>query len=276
MNGWNKIEKTENISSISNSWLKGFFHDSHYDWDGKTWNRNFTELRTRDVAVMSLGEINSKKILDVGCGDGTYSHVMMKLGAIVSGQDLNYDNIELAKNRINDLSNLSKADSKGQFVCGNAKKLHFDSNSFDCVFSSDFFEHIDLNLKKEVLAEIYRVLKPGGILVIKTPNFDYLKIVIWIKRFFNFLKGKSPRIYIAHTNNNPDNEHHGLTNFKEMRYLLEDLFFHTPTFHHQLLIRKGLSKVVSDFLFSLKIKFFSEHLIISSKKSIFVGVSDLI
>jgi len=270
MLGWNKVQKTNDINSITDPWLKGFFADSHYDWNGITWNRNFTELRSRDIALMALGEVKSKKILDVGCGDGTYAYVLSHLGAIVSGQDLNESQIKIANNRIVGIP----VELKGEFICGNAKKLMFNSSTFDCIFSADFFEHIDKSTKQEVLKEIYRVLKPGGILVIKTPNFDYLKLVIYLKRFFLVLKGKFPNIYIAHTHNNPDNEHHGLTNFAEMKSLLEDCFFHTPIFHHQILTRKPLSESISNFLFRLKIKTFSEHLIISTRKSIFVGISD--
>jgi ubiquinone/menaquinone biosynthesis C-methylase UbiE len=270
MLSWNKVQKTKDINSVPEAWLQGYFSESHYDWDGLTWKRNFTELRARDIAIMCLGEIKAKKILDVGCGDGTYAYVLSKLGAVVSGQDLSETQIEHANTRKYGASN----ELKGEFICGDATKLKFESNTFDCVFSADFFEHIDKSTKQEVLREIYRVLIPGGILVIKTPNLDYLRLVINIKRFINLLKGKSPKIYIAHTNNNPDNEHHGLTNFTEIKSELENYFFHEPNFHHQLLSRKGLNKSVANFFFKLKFKMFSEHLIISTRKSIFVGVSD--
>lgn len=270
MRGWLKTEKTTDINSVKDAWLKGYFWDSLYGWDGKTWSRNFTELRTRDLALNALGDVNFKKVLDVGCGDGTYAYVLSKLGANVSGQDLGVIQIQTANERIYGNSN----ELKGQFICADAKNLMFESNSFDAVFSADFFEHIDLNTKRQVIAEVYRVLKPGGIFVIKTPNLDYLKIIINLKRFFALLKGKSPRIYIAHTNNNPDNEHHGLTNYKEMREELEAAFFHTPVFIRQHLTRKGITPKISNLMFSTNIKSLNEHLIISTRKSIFVGVSD--
>lgn len=270
MRGWSKTEKTSEISDVSESWLKGYFTDTHYDWDGKTWSRNFTELRTRDVALMALGDVGGKNILDVGCGDGTHAFVLSKLGATVSGQDLSISGIERANKREYGETN----SLKGKFVCADATKLMFESESFDAVFSSDFFEHISLNTKREIFAEIYRVLKPGGILVIKTPNLDYLRLSINVNRLLNLLRGRSPLIYIAHTSNNPDCEHHGLTNYTEMRSELEACFFHTPKFHHHILVRKGLSQSVSNFLFSLKLRMFNEHLIISTRKSIFVGVSD--
>jgi ubiquinone/menaquinone biosynthesis C-methylase UbiE len=268
--GWRKTEKSEDITAISEAWLKGYFQSTHYNWDGKTYSRNFAELRARDLALMSLGELKGKKVLDIGCGDGTYAYVLSKLGAIVSGQDLNVSNIERADKRLYGEANKQK----GKFISADAEKLLFDSSSFDAVFSADFFEHISLEKKRKVIAEAYRVLKPGGTLVIKTPNLDYLCLSINLKRILNLLRGRSPFIYIAHTRDNPDNEHYGLTNYAEMSRELEACLFHTPIFQYHPLQRKRLSPILSKILFLLKLKFLNEHLIISTKKSIFIGVAD--
>jgi ubiquinone/menaquinone biosynthesis C-methylase UbiE len=270
MLGWYSNEKSTNLSGNSEPWLKGYFADSHYGWDGVTYVRNFAELRTRDVALMALGEVQAKKILDVGCGDGTYAFVLSKLGAVVSGQDLSESAILRANAREYGENNTLK----GKFVVGDANKILFESNSFDSVFSADFFEHISAEKKREVLKEIYRVLKPGGILVIKTPNLDYLKISIFFKRLCRLITLRSPMIFIAHTRDNPDNEHHGLTNFYEMRKELESVFFHSPFFHRCILQRKNLPLFISRALLRLGLMRFSEHLIISARKSIFVGISE--
>ena len=131
----------------------------------------------------------------------------------------------------------------------------FGSSTFSSqknVFSSDFFEHINLEVKEKVISEIYRVLKPGGKLTIKTPNLNFLKVVIFIKRILNVLRLRSPFIYIPHTRNNPDNEHHGLTTHSELSTLLEDNYFHTPDIVYVPLIRKGLPKYITKILFGKK------------------------
>ena len=46
MRGWKIKQTTENINSIREPWLQGYFTNDHYNWDGKTWTRKFTELRT--------------------------------------------------------------------------------------------------------------------------------------------------------------------------------------------------------------------------------------
>ena len=270
MSGWKKHEITTDIASVTEGWLKGFFSEKQWGWDGKTWIRNFAELRTRDLALMCLGEVKGKQVLDLGCGDGTYAFVLSKLGATVSGQDLGEEAINLANQRTYGKGNCLK----GKFICADAIDLGFDSEKFDAVFSADFFEHISLQTKRKVISEVYRVLKPGGVLVIKTPNLDYLKLSIGLKRVYNLIRGKSPLIYIPHTRDNPDCEHHGLTDYREMRRELESCFFHTPTFHHHPLYRRGLSTLFTDLLFYVKLKSFSEHLIISTRKSIFVGIGD--
>jgi len=270
MKGWNKSEESQNIDAVVDPWLKGYFHASHDDWDQKTWRRNFSELRLRDQTLMCLGDVCGKKVLDIGCGDGTYAYVLSILGAIVSGQDLGVDAIRIANERVYGERNCNK----GKFVCADASKLSFDDSYFDVVFSADFFEHIKLAEKRQVLGEVYRVLKPGGLFVIKTPNLDYLRLSIFFKRLLRLLRFRSPLVYIAHTRNNPDNEHHGLTNYREMRRELEDCFFHTPVFQHQPLVRRELSPIFTDILGALRLKIFSEHLILVTRKSIFVGIGN--
>ena len=156
---------------------------------------------------------------------------------------------------------------EGKLVLGDAVKLDFPDNFFDAVFSADFFEHISLEVKVKVISEVYRVLKPGGTFVIKTPNLSYLKIVIYLKRILSLIKLKSPFLYISHTKDNPDNEHHGLTTYSELERLLEDNFFHTPEITYVPLIRGKLPKFVTNCLYGKKI--FTETIIITSRKAIF-------
>ncbi|MEF3279760.1 MAG: methyltransferase domain-containing protein [Elusimicrobiota bacterium] len=62
------------------------------------------------------------------------------------------------------------------------KGLDFESNTFDAVYTSHFLEHLPKNKAVFVLKEIYRVLKPGGILRVVVPDLEniareYLKIL---------------------------------------------------------------------------------------------------
>ena len=125
------------------------------------------------------------------------------------GQDLSKDPILIG------LKNAKRLGVKFDLKVGNAANLLFENNSFDVVFSRDFFEHIDKATKAKVVKESYRVLRSGGITIIKTPNLSYLCIAIIAKRIKLLMRFKSPFIYIKHTQNDPDNDHFGLTTNSE-------------------------------------------------------------
>ena len=266
MKGWKNSEKVVSSEELDRELQErqGFYWTS-MDNEGKEWTRNFHELRLRDLTLFCLGEVKGKKIIDIGCYKADYLITVAKLGAgYIGGQDLNEDAIKKGRLR------LSEENIEGKLVAGDAVKLDFPDNFFDIAFSCDVFEHISLEVKEKVISEVYRVLKPGGTFVIKTPNLSYLKIGIFLKRILNLVMLKSPFVYILHTNNNPDNEHHGLTTYSELENLLENNFFHTPKITYVPLIRKRLPKFVTKLLYGKKS--FTEEIIISTRKSIFVGM----
>jgi 2-polyprenyl-6-hydroxyphenyl methylase/3-demethylubiquinone-9 3-methyltransferase len=262
--GWSttQFSTTEELGKYA--WAQGFFHASHHDWDGKTWVRNFHELRTRDLALFALGtDVKSRRVLEVGCGSGEYLVTLAKMGATVAGQDISSEAVARAEGF------LKEEGFQGELRVGDAVELRFPDNDFDLVMSADFFEHISLDQKRRVISEIYRVLKPGGSVVIKTPNLTYLKLVINAKRILNLLRWKSPFIFIPHTHENPDNEHHGLTTFSELERLLEGNFFHSPRVTYVPLVRNGLPRFASKWMYGKKM--FTEHIILTSRKSLFCG-----
>src|SRR3972149_5346296 len=67
--GWrsSQVCTTEELGKYA--WAQGFFQASHYNWDGKTWVRNFHELRTRDLALCARAtDVKSRRVLAGGCG----------------------------------------------------------------------------------------------------------------------------------------------------------------------------------------------------------------
>jgi 2-polyprenyl-6-hydroxyphenyl methylase / 3-demethylubiquinone-9 3-methyltransferase len=110
-----------------------------------------------------LEDRNEFKVLDVGCGGGLLTEPMARLGYSMVGVDMhqgviNAANAHLSQNHTKDI-NL-------KYVQGNAYELPFEDESFDAIVCSDVFEHFhDLN---KAVNEMYRVLKPNGILVYDT------------------------------------------------------------------------------------------------------------
>ena len=66
------------------------------------------------------------------------------------------------------------SESKSVIKANLIKKIPLKNNSVDFVYSSHFIEHLENEDLNDLLNEIFRVLKPGGIFRVSTPNFEYL------------------------------------------------------------------------------------------------------
>lgn len=107
----------------------------------------------------------SEKILEIGCGRGFYLNVLSKASPKldVTGIDLNEKYLSVAKDFIND--------NKVKLIKADATKLPFKDKSFDRIIATEILEHIPND--EEVISEINRVLKPGGIVMVTVPNKNY-------------------------------------------------------------------------------------------------------
>ena len=268
VSAWSSEEFSAESDLHWSAWIQGYFKygSSHASDSEQVWRRNFQELYTRDVTLMALGDVNGRTGLDVAGGAGDYGIVLSLLGADMACQDLSEASIEVGRDRA------SRAGVEIDFHTGDAQTLQFGDRTFDFVITTDFFEHITLEQKRSVLSEIGRVLKPGGTLVIKTPNLTYLQGAVALKRAAAVVRFRSPRIHIAHTRDNPDREHHGLSTFREMEGLLSEEFFVDTERIPLMLRRRRLPKWLGRLLFGFWP--LTEHLILRSRKSVFVPVSD--
>jgi ubiquinone/menaquinone biosynthesis C-methylase UbiE len=119
------------------------------------------ELRHRvaDLAQLQSGET----VLDVGCGTGALAmEAQLRVGSTgrVSGVDPGPQQIARAR------SKAERANLPIEFQIGVIEQLSFPDQTFDVVFSTLMMHHLPTPLKRQGLAEIARVLKPGGRLVI--------------------------------------------------------------------------------------------------------------
>jgi tocopherol O-methyltransferase len=102
-------------------------------------------------------------ILDVGCGIGGSSlYLAEKFGAKVTGITLS----PVQANRATERARSAGLTDKTDFRVANALELPFADNSFDLVWSLESGEHMPD--KTKFLQECYRVLKPGGKLILAT------------------------------------------------------------------------------------------------------------
>ena len=102
-----------------------------------------------------------EKVLDVGSGDGKFSNTYPE----------NVIAMDLAKE--------AGLHTKAPFVTGNALSLPFKSSSFDKVYCQEVIEHFpDQSFVRTAIKEIWRVLKPGGLAIVSTPNENSLVAMI--------------------------------------------------------------------------------------------------
>jgi 2-polyprenyl-3-methyl-5-hydroxy-6-metoxy-1,4-benzoquinol methylase len=115
------------------------------------------DLRVRfDSSVMWLPAQPGGRLLEVGCGRGDMLEVLAHLGWDAEGVDFDPRAAESAR-------------ARGLRVChGTLASCHYDDATFDAVIMSHVIEH--LHDPVGVVKECYRILKPGGHIVLLTPN----------------------------------------------------------------------------------------------------------
>ncbi|MBC2873924.1 MULTISPECIES: class I SAM-dependent methyltransferase [Streptomyces] len=107
-------------------------------------------------AMLDLaGDVTGRRILDAGCGSGPLSAALRDRGAVVTGVDSSAAMLALAGRRLGDEADLHQADLRD--------RLPFDDGTFDDVVSSLVLHYLED--WGPTLAELRRVLKPGGRLI---------------------------------------------------------------------------------------------------------------
>lgn len=113
------------------------------------------------VALLDLKR--SDRVLDLGCGTGVLTRMIAdRLDAGAGGECVG---IDAAANMIK-VARKRRQSKTCRFETAAAEELPYQDESFDAVVSSLFFHHVPLDLKGKALIEAFRVLRPGGRLVI--------------------------------------------------------------------------------------------------------------
>ena len=108
-----------------------------------------------------LNLVKGRDVLDIACGEGYGSALMTGEARRVFGVDISESAIRHAREKYLSITNL-------QFRVGSATQIPLEDASVDVVVSFETIEH--LLEQREMLAEIRRVLRADGILVISSPN----------------------------------------------------------------------------------------------------------
>jgi SAM-dependent methyltransferase len=112
------------------------------------------------------------RLLDYGCGDGKYFH------HFVSNRGLSAENVygvEVSSRRVQRCQDMGWANAS---LINGAEPLPYKDESFDIINMMEVIEHIPAEQGARTVSDLRRILRPGGILLISTPNYP-------IKRFYD-------------------------------------------------------------------------------------------
>jgi len=129
------------------------FYDALVRWTTR-------EAVFKEALLAQLGRAPGERLLDVGCGTATLSIALARRfpEARVVGLDADGAALGIARAKAAD------ARVRLEFEQAFADRMPFPSGSFDTAVSSLFFHHLTRDVKAAALAEIFRVLRPGGAL----------------------------------------------------------------------------------------------------------------
>jgi SAM-dependent methyltransferase len=118
--------------------------------------------RARAPDVLDLLPADARRICDIGCNVGALLEMLAAARPELElyGTDIEARAIELARERL----------PAAHLLIGSAARLPLPADHFDAVTCLDMLEHVPAADRPPVLAEIQRILRPGGRLIIQVPH----------------------------------------------------------------------------------------------------------
>jgi 2-polyprenyl-3-methyl-5-hydroxy-6-metoxy-1,4-benzoquinol methylase len=158
--------------------------------------------------LYASGFVADKTVLDIACGEGYGSDLLAQTAKKVTGVDIDLPTIEHAEKTYR-RSNL-------EFIQGTAGQIPIKGQAvFDMIVSFETIEHLDEPQQHVFLGEIKRLLKPGGVLLISTPDklpysinrsyknphhrreFFEVDFFMFLKTKFTYVSMFAQQIYVA-------------------------------------------------------------------------------
>ena len=140
--------------------------------------------------LLPCGLDTEGKLLDAGCGEGRHAKNWKRIAPKLSvyGFDLSKDYIRFA---------VDNFQANGRFLVAGLEEMPFADAEFDYVACSEVVEHVET--PERAVAEIFRVLKPGGLAAIATPNGATLYIYALAQRLRRGLGKRGAPVGADHT-----------------------------------------------------------------------------
>lgn len=117
-------------------------------------------LAKRIGVIEQYARIRGRRVLDCGCGAGDYVMALRRLGAEAWGLEYSKEKLAATPQALT-----------GRLSVGDLHDIAFRDSSVDVALLNEVLEHVPDD--RRALQEIHRVLKPGGTLLIFSPNRRY-------------------------------------------------------------------------------------------------------
>jgi SAM-dependent methyltransferase len=137
------------------------------------------------------------RFIDVGAGAGRHSYEALRRGADVTAFDMDADELAKAAEMFAAMELEGEVPPGGtaKVQVGDALALPYDDGWFDCVLASEILEHVPEDEK--AIAELVRVLAPGGTLGVSVPRWLPERICWALSDEYHANEGGHVRIYRA-------------------------------------------------------------------------------
>ncbi|OBG91667.1 methyltransferase [Mycobacterium sp. E3251] len=137
------------------------------------------------------------KVIDVGCGAGRHAFEAYRRGADVVAFDRDESELRSVDTILRAMAEGGEAPAgaSAKVVLGDALKLPYADETFDCVIASEILEHIPHD--DAAIAELIRVLKVGGTLAVSVPRWLPERVCWLLSDEYHSNEGGHVRIYRA-------------------------------------------------------------------------------
>lgn len=156
---------------------------------GSKINEGYSQRKSIDASIIRESRLRAAKsqvelikrykkgtnLLDIGCGEGFFLFNASRAGYVAKGIELSQDAAAYAKREFS-LAIEARAFEERQFP----------ENCFDIVTLWQVLEHLPYPLA--ILKEVHRILKPGGLLIVSTPDIEGIPARIFRRKWWNIRK----------------------------------------------------------------------------------------
>ncbi len=152
-------------------------------------------MLTVDFDRLGIGP--SAKVIDVGCGAGRHAFEAYRRGADVIAFDRDAAELRSVEAILQAMAEAGEApaEASATAVLGDALRLPYADETFDCVIASEVLEHIPED--DAAIAELVRVLKVGGTLAVSVPRWLPERLCWLLSDEYHANEGGHVRIYRA-------------------------------------------------------------------------------